>query len=86
MTTPYLGWDFKLASVGGRKGSYIVRDKTGLELKGSLQPSKMSDGTPVLLFLGTPRLTTLEDLQVPIWMLKEHPKEALNFAVSGPSG
>ena len=63
-----------MASTGGRKGSYIVRDKTGLELKGSLQPSKMADGTPVLLFLGSPRVATLEDLQVLVLIgYKGHP-------------
>ena len=64
MTTPYLGWDFKLSFSGARQGSYIVKDKTGMELKGSLQPSKMPDGTPILLFLGSPRLTMLADMQV----------------------
>ena len=64
MVVPYLGWDFNMNSESIRKGSYILRDKTGLELKGGLHRSQMPDGTPVLLFLGTPRLSTLEDLQV----------------------
>ena len=64
MVVPFLGWDFRTSFAHLRKGSTILRDATGLELKGSLHPSKMPDGTPVLLFLGTPRLDTLQDFQV----------------------
>ena len=64
MVIPFLGWDFKMASTSGRKGCYVLRDKKGLELKGGLYPSHMPDGSLVLLFLGSPRLATLEDLQV----------------------
>ena len=69
MVIPFLGWDFKTASTSGRKGCYVLRDKTGLELKGGLYPSHMPDGSAVLLFLGSPRLATLEDLQVGVTAL-----------------
>ena len=64
MTVPYLGWDFKMASSSGRKGSYILKSKAGLELKGGIYPSQLPDGTPVILFLGSPRLNTLDEMQV----------------------
>ena len=64
MTIPYLGWDFDMASSSGRKGSYILKARSGLELKGGIYPSKLPDGTPVILFLGSPRLNTLDEMQV----------------------
>ena len=64
MTVPYLGWDFEIASSLGRKGSYILKSKSGLELKGGIYPSQLPDGSPVILFLGSPRLNTLDEMQV----------------------
>ena len=53
-----------MASSSGRKGSYILKSKAGLELKGGIYPSKLPDGSPVILFLGSPRLNTLDEMQV----------------------
>ena len=66
MVRPFLGWDFKGHISSIRKGSYILRDKTGLELKGGIYPTKALDGSPALLFLGSPRLDNIDDLTVGI--------------------
>ncbi len=64
MTTPYVGWDFSMISASGRKGCFILRCKAnGLELKGGIYLTQMPDGTPGLLFLGSPRLGSVEDLK-----------------------
>ena len=82
MVIPFLGWDFKMASTSGRKGCYVLRDKTGLELKGGLYPTHMPDGSAVLLFLGSPRLATLEDLQVGVDAVDCFPKPDGELAAS----
>ena len=71
MEVPYLGWDFVMASSSGRKGSYILKVKgeksKGLELKGGIYPTKLPDGSPAILFIGSPRLNTLDEMQVDAW-------------------
>ncbi len=65
MTTPFVGWDFNMASGSGRKGCFVLRSKVdGLELKGGMHTTKLADGCPALLFLGAPRLGNLTDLTV----------------------
>ena len=66
MNIPYMGWPgLWTACTSGRRGSYILRViSTGLELKGGFYPSKLNDGSPVVLFLGSPRINTLDEMQV----------------------
>ena len=63
MTVPYMGWDFKATSFV-RNGSVILETKKGVQLRGGIYPSKMPDGSSVILFVGSPRVHTIQELEV----------------------
>eukprot|EP00195_Chlamydomonas_chlamydogama_P006345 CAMPEP_0202897216 /NCGR_PEP_ID=MMETSP1392-20130828/6039_1 /ASSEMBLY_ACC=CAM_ASM_000868 /TAXON_ID=225041 /ORGANISM="Chlamydomonas chlamydogama, Strain SAG 11-48b" /LENGTH=1191 /DNA_ID=CAMNT_0049582803 /DNA_START=21 /DNA_END=3596 /DNA_ORIENTATION=- len=59
---PYAAWDAtKIKEL--HQSCFLLTTPTGLELKGQFVETAMPDGTTVLLFMGSPRISDLDEMQ-----------------------
>ena len=63
ISVPYTDWDYDtLASLGA--SCCLLRSSKGLELKGGFKATHLPGGAKGLLFVGSPRVTDLKELEV----------------------
>jgi hypothetical protein len=74
MNVPWTGWDFKTRpiTIGIRSGCVLLETMTGVELKGAFYPTRLSDGSDAVLFVGSPRVHTLSELEVRDYFSRRH--------------